>query len=144
MKPKPRVIFDTNIFLSGIFFGGNPQACLELARESSIQLFSSKTLLLELAQKLLKKFELDWTQVEDVIVGIKKYSTVIEPKTQFHVIKNDPPDNRILECAIDAKVDYIISGDKKHVLSLKKFKNIPIVSAKEFLDEFYGKKQNNE
>ena len=140
MKSEPKVVFDTNIFVSGIFFGGNPQACIELAREGNIQLFSSKALLLELSQKLYKKFGLDWPQIEDILGGIKKYSTVVEPQTRLNVIKNDPPDNRILECASSVKADYIISGDKKHILPLKKFDSIRIVSAKEFLDEFYSKK----
>ena len=140
MRPKPKVVFDTNIYISGILFGGNPRACLLLAREGAILLFTSNALLFELSQKFNQKFKWQEQEIKDLLLGIKKYSTVVQPRTQLDVIKMDPPDNRILECAQEAKVDYIISGDKKHVLPLKKFKNIPIVSAKEFLDEFYGKK----
>ena len=140
MKPKPKVVFDTNIYISGLLFGGNPRACLHLAREGEILLFTSSALLFELSQKFNKKFRWHEQEIKDLLLGIKKYSTVVQPQTQLDVIKMDPPDNRILECAQEAKVDYIISGDKKHVLPLKKFKTIPIVSAKEFLDEFYGKK----
>src|SRR3989344_7156966 len=140
MKLKPKVVFDTNIYISGILFGGNPRACLFLAREGAILLFTSNALLFELSQKLNQKFKWQEQEIKDLLLGIKKYSTVVKPQTQLDVIKMHPPDNRILECAQEAKVDYIISGDKKHVLPLKKFRNIPIVSAKDFLDEFYNKK----
>lgn len=140
MKPKLKVVFDTNIYVSGLLFGGNPRACLLLAREGVILLFTSNSLLFELSQKFNQKFKWQEPEIKDLLLGIKKYSTVVEPQTRLNVIKNDPPDNRVLECAIQAKVNYIISGDKKHLLSLKKFKDIPIVSAKDFLDEFYGKK----
>ena|SRR3989344_3410852 len=140
MKPKPKVVFDTNIYVSGLLFGGNPRACLYLALENSILLFTTSALLLELSQTLNGKFKWQEPEIRSLLLGIKKFATIVKPQTRIMVIKNDPPDNRILECAIQAKADYIISGDKKHVLSLKKFKNIPIVSAKEFLDEYYGKK----
>lgn len=47
--------------------------------------------------------------------------------------KNDPSDNRILECAITAEADYIVTGDKNHLLPLKRYKNIRILSPSEFL-----------
>jgi len=139
MKPRPKVVFDTNIFISAILFGGNPRVCLNLAREQSIGLFTSKSILLEFSQKLNQKFKWNEQEVREVLEGIKKFAIVVSPKKKMNLIKNDPPDNRILECASHTKADYIISGDKKHILPLKKFGSIRIVSAKEFLDEYYSK-----
>lgn len=141
MKRKPKAVFDTNIFVSGIIFGGNPRAILELARDGGIKLFTSKPLLLELSQKLKVKFRWRDSEIKDVIEGIVKYVQVVEPKRKVDVIKSDPSDDKILECALEAKVDFIVSGDKKHVLSLKKFKKTAVVSAKDFLDLYYGKKK---
>lgn len=139
MKTTFKVVFDTNIFISAILFGGNPKQCLELARSGDIKLFSSKRILLELAKKMEEKFLWSENEIHELIAGITIFTRFVEPKQKVNVIKNDSEDNRVLECAQEANADYIISGDKKHLLSLKKFKGIPIFSAKEFLDLFYRK-----
>lgn len=138
MKPKLKVVFDTNIYISAIIFGGNPKQCLELARTFEIELFCSKAILFELAEKLQNKFRWSGAEVTEVIEGISRFIRVISPRIKVDLIKSDPPDNRILEAALEAKVDYIVSGDKKHLLSLTKFQNIHILSAKQFLETFYN------
>lgn len=137
MKQKPRVVFDSNIYLSAIIFGGNPRTCLELAKNKDIELFLSRAILVEIARNLQNKFGWNHEDIKDVIEGISQFSTVVTPKQRIEVIKNYPKDNKILEVALEAKADYIISGDKKHLLSLKVFKGISIISAKEFLDILY-------
>lgn len=136
MKPRPKVVFDTNVFISAIIFGGNPRQCLELARSGKVGLFSSRAILLELAKILQGKFLWDEEEVKEVIEGVR-FAHLVYPKQRINVIKRDPPDNRILECAKEAGADFIISGDKKHLLSLEKFENIPIISSKQLLDIFY-------
>ena len=135
-KRIPNVVFDTNIYISGIIFGGNPRICLEMARVGEIRLFTSKVLLLELAKKLKGKF--DWTDegVKEVIVGISKFAEIVEPKEKIDLIKKDPSDNRVLEVAKKIKGDFIISGDKKHILSLKKFEGTKIISAADFIKRY--------
>lgn len=140
MNYKLKVVFDTNIYISAIIFGGNPKQCLELAREKGIRLFISKPILLEISNKLRDKFNWEGYEIQDVVKGITKFAKVISPKKRVNLIKEDISDNNILECALGAEVDVIISGDKKHLLSLGKFGNIAIVSAKQFLDSLYKKK----
>ncbi len=62
---------------------------------------------------------------------------MVSPKEKFDVIKKDKDDNKIIDAAVEGKVDYIVSSDK-HLLDLKQFKGIKIVTPKEFLD-FIGK-----
>lgn len=138
MPNKPSVVFDTNIYISAIIFGGNPRQCLELARSCEIELIISKAILLELAEKLRDKFNWPEEDIAEVILGISLFTQIVTPNKKVHSVKADPPDNRILEAALEAKVNYIVSGDKKHLLSLKKFEKIPIISAKQFLDIHYG------
>lgn len=138
MSHKLLVVFDTNIFISAIIFGGNPNKCLSLARSKDVQLYTSKAILLELAEKLSNKFFWDQAKIREVLLGFVEFTVIVSPSKKEDVISKDPDDNRILECALEAKADYIVSGDKKHLLSLKNFKGIPIISAKEFLDIFYG------
>lgn len=137
MKPKLRVVFDTNIYLSAILFGGNPRQCLNLARGGLIELFVSKPILWELAEKLQSKFLWSGEETREVIEGLLVFASVVNPKKKITIIQKEPKDNRILECAQEAKADFIVSGDKKHLLSLVKFDNIPIISAKNFLDICY-------
>ncbi|MBI2630224.1 putative toxin-antitoxin system toxin component, PIN family [Candidatus Pacearchaeota archaeon] len=68
------------------------------------------------------------------IETITHISTIVEPKTKIEIIKDDPDDNKIIECAIEGKVDFIISQDN-HLLNLKEFQGIKIVSPKEFLNK---------
>lgn len=139
MKPKPIVVFDTNIYISAIIFGGNPRHCLELAREGEVALFTGKSILLEISQKLRRKFSWKEADIREVIEGLLLFTKIVSPPKEINLIKKDPSDNRILEVAEEAKADFIVSGDKKHLLSLKKFRGIPILSSKEFLDIFYNK-----
>lgn len=137
MKSNPKVVFDTNIYLSAIIFGGNPRTCLELARSGEITLFSSRAIFLELTEKLREKFLWEEEDINEVIEGLLVFVKLVHPPKTVNVIKDDPKDNRILECALAVKTDYIISGDKKHLLALKIFKTTPILSAQKFLAEFY-------
>ena len=132
---SPKVVFDTNIYISAIVFGGNPRVCLEMARAGEIRLFTSKVLLLELAKKLRSKFNYSEIEIKEIIVGISKFAEIVEPKDEVDLIKKDLSDNRVLEVAKKIKGDFIVSGDKKHILPLKKFEGIKVLSAADFLKQ---------
>lgn len=127
-----RVCLDTNIFISALLFGGKPAEILELAAKEEIILVISPKILAEMSRVLRKKFDWPETKIQKEVKAIISISTLIEPKIKIHKI-SDHSDNRILECAIEGKVDYIVTGDKKHLLPLANFKNIPIVTPGNFL-----------
>jgi len=129
---KPRVVFDTNIYLSAIVFGGIPRKLLQLAFDEKIIVYTSAGILLEISQKLKNKFLWPQNNIIQTIKAISKIAVVVKPKTKLTIIKKDPTDNKILEAAVKAKANYIISGDQ-HLLELGKFKNIIIVSPAAFL-----------
>ncbi len=137
---KPKVVLDTNIFISAILFKGEPGKIIDLAIKEAIEVYISEPILKEIEQVLVKKFKQSIFVSRTIIDEIKDYAVVVRPKIKLNIIKADPPDNRILECAQEAKVDYIVSGDKKHVLSLKKFKTILTLTATEFLKIYYQSK----
>lgn len=141
MKPRIKVVFDTNIFISAIIFGGNPRRCLELARIKEIELVTSSAILLEVARKLGEKFSWNESEIGDAIESLSVFIKIVSPQKRIYKIKQDYADNRILEAALEANADYIVSGDKKHLLSIKSFKGIPIVGATQFL-QFFFKKTN--
>lgn len=142
VKKPFRVVFDTNIFISAIIFGGNPRAILELARAREIQLITSRAILLELAKKLHFKFGWGQGEIEEVVSGIGAFAPIVVPGKKVRKIKADPADNRVLEAALEARVEFIISGDKRHILPLKKFRNIVILSPVEFLKEVKRKRNS--
>jgi putative PIN family toxin of toxin-antitoxin system len=126
-----RVVFDTNVFLSAFIFGGKPEEAFQAARRGRCLLLVSPPILAEVAQILIKKFEWDDGDIEDAIRTIGRVAEVVKPSEKFCLLK-DEADNRILECAVAGNADFIVSGDR-HLLSLKEFRDIPIVRAAEFL-----------
>ena len=134
MPRKLKVVFDTNIYISAIIFGGSPDACLEMARIGEIELYTSNGILLELTNKLRSKFFHTEEDIETIITALSNFIKVVEPKIRINKIKADPSDNKILEAAVEAKVHFIVSGDKKHILPLKEFQGIKIVSAGDFIE----------
>jgi len=131
-----KVVADTNIYLSAILFGGKPDKIRRLAREKEIELLISEQILAEIAGILKRKF--DWldSQISQTIDSIRITTTLITPKYTLNVIKKHNPDNRILECAVEGGAQYIVSGDKHHLLPLKEWKGIKIISPSEFLEIF--------
>lgn len=133
---KIKVVIDTNVFVAGLNFTGKPSEVLELFIEGEIQVYISLFILGEIEIILREKFEWSERKIQKVLDLIKRKAVLVEPKTKISVIKEKVDDNRILECTIEGKVDYIISGDKRHVLPLKEFEGIKILSPSDFLKLF--------
>jgi len=120
-----KVVLDTNVYISAIIFGGNPRKIIKLAQNQKIQIYISASILLEIAQKLKHKFSWNTNQVKHAIKTISKTTTLVHP--------SDPTDDKIIDCALEAKTKYIVSDDK-HLLSLKKYKNIKILPPAQLLN----------
>jgi len=133
MKPVA-VVADTNVIVSALLWEGNESKIVGLVEEGKIKLLTSIALLDELKKVLMyERFGLDEKMGDDNIKYILTISKIISPKRRLRVIREDPADNRVLECALDRKARYIVSGDK-HLVRLKKFGGIKIVRAKKFLN----------
>ncbi len=132
-----RVVIDTNVFISGIFFGGEPRKILDLAGEQILTpCFNISTLteleLLLCHQKFSMQRNLLSFTIREFLDQLKNYSLLFEqPSIILEIIKEDKSDNNFLACAISAQADFIISGDK-HILKLKSFNNIPILTPRQF------------
>ena len=126
-----RVVFDTNVFLSAFTFGGKPEIAFEMARAGKIQLVISTSILAELASILRGKFAWDDEEVRDALMVVGRHADLVKPGLRLRILEDDA-DNRILECAVEGRADWIVSGDR-HLLGLKEFRGIPIVRVSEFL-----------
>lgn len=129
----PVVVFDTNIFFSAIGWKGRPFTCLERARLGAADGVTSQTILDELAEKLREKLAFSEEQIADTLADLLGYMRMITVTEQLAVIAADPDDDRVLECAVAAQADYIVTGDRKHLLPLGTFRGIAIISAAELL-----------
>ena len=128
-----RVTADTNIYISGLNFrGGHPYRFLELARTGKILLAVSDAILDEMAEVLQRKFDWPADDIADSREMISSFAQRVAPTETFDVVRDDPDDNRILECAAAARADYIVSGDN-HLLNLRTFRDIPIVKVADFM-----------
>ena len=127
-----KVVLDTNIYISAVLFGGNCEEILRLATQRSFELIISKSIILEIEAVLKEKFKWSKKQVSETLAYIKNISTLSKPNISISVIKEDPSDNKIIECAIFVGANYIVTGDKNPLLPVKEYKGIKIVSPAEF------------
>jgi putative PIN family toxin of toxin-antitoxin system len=130
---KPRVVIDTNVFVSGLNFAGKPGEILELFIKGDIEVFISPFILSEIERIFRERFKWGEGNIHRVLNRIKRQTILVHPKNKVSVIKENDADNRILECAIEGRVQYLISGDRKHLLPLKEYQRIKILSPAEFL-----------
>jgi len=130
-----RVVLDTNVYISAILFGGKPEKIRRLSKERKIELLISEAIIAEITEILRKKFNWESWQISQVIDEIREAAALIIPYKNISVIKEDDDDNRILECAIEGRAQYIVSGDEHHILPLKHYQGIKILSPDEFLKE---------
>lgn len=132
-----RVVLDTNIYLSGLLFPeGFPAKILQLARARKIRVYCSKFIIDELKKNLIVKFNYSEVVAEKFIEEILKFVRIVRPQVKIQIVKEKDDDNRILEAACVVKADYLVSGDKKHILPLKKFRGVRIISAREFISNY--------
>ena len=129
-----RIVLDTNVLVSAIVFGGNPRRVIESILEGSVHLTLSREILDELEGMLCrKKFGMSPQIARNISNELVSICDIVAPERRATVMTSDPYDNMVLECAAEAKADYIISGDT-HLLDLCEFEGIKIVNPAQFLD----------
>ncbi len=104
--------FDTNVYIRAFNFGGPTAVLLGHARTPNFRIDISEALLQETADVLREKFRRDPYSIHDVRQKLEALCNRVMPTQTLDVIKEDPDDNRILECAAAAKSDYIVTDDK--------------------------------
>ena len=128
-----RLVLDTNTALSGLLWGGTPGRLIEAAEKQRIELFSSTALLAELQgvlsrEKFVKQLARRAIAVTDLFDGYASLVRLVTPANITPTISRDPDDDQVLAAALAAQASLIVSGDA-HLLDLKKFQSIQIVTA---------------
>jgi uncharacterized protein len=131
---KIKVVIDTNVIISALLFGGIPGELISLWKGDRISPLASKEIIDEYIKVLTyPKFELSEAEINYILYSeILPYFDIIKPKDRPLIIKNDPSDDKFIHCAKAGKAGIIISGDQ-HLLSLKTYRKIKILTPAEFL-----------
>jgi putative PIN family toxin of toxin-antitoxin system len=125
--------FDTNILFSGLGWHGRPFECLDLARNGQIEHVTCDEILAELSELLIEKLELTIDDTGRAVDEIKSFSRMVIIRNELAGVLTDPDDHKILECAVIGGATHIVTGDRRHLLPLGIYQDIPIVTAADFL-----------
>ena len=129
---KSIVVLDTNIFISSVFWEGKPYLIVKKAINQEIVVFISNYIIDEIRKVLARDFNLEKQEIDDIVNAVLYFTHLIETKESVKVIKDDAKDDQILDCAIACNADFIVSQDN-HLLNLKLFRNIKIITPEEFI-----------
>jgi putative PIN family toxin of toxin-antitoxin system len=126
-----RTVLDSNVYVSAIVFGGNPRAILELAEQGSFEVSVSDPIKADVERVLALKFTWTKERIDEATTYLWTLAHTIMPRqTVSDCI--DPDDNRVLECALEARAKVLVTGDN-HLLQLHPYREISILTPKQFL-----------
>ena len=131
-----KVTVDTNFLISATQWDCSvAHKLLKKFILSDAEIFTTKEILDETAEVLERDFKYSKDDTENIIEKILLFAKLVEPKQKVAIIKDDPDDNKVIECAIESSSDYIVTYDR-HLLKLKEYKGIKSVTPEEILKEF--------
>lgn len=128
------VVLDTNVVVSACFWKGPPHPCLAFWARGRFQAIISPPLLAEYEetyQELCPRYS--DRSPSNWIAALAEAAELVFPVERVTGVTTDPFDDMVLECALAAEAEYLVSGDKKHLLPLKEFRGIRIVNPVDFL-----------
>lgn len=128
-----RATNDTNVWVSGIHWPkGKPGQLLAAAQASRFTHVTSLEILFEITRVLREYFGYTDEDAYHWYREIGGLSEIVRPVERLNVVQTDPTDNKFLECAVAGRCKYIVSGDR-HLLDLREFRDIVILSVADFL-----------
>ena len=132
-----RVTVDTNVLVSATFWHGASARIFDKIENKEIVLVLSEEILEEYYRvleydEIKEKIRDRQLEMKESVLKIRAIAEIINVTSRVTVVSDDPTDNKIIECAIDGKVDYLITQDR-HLLKIKKYQSIIIITPEEFL-----------
>jgi putative PIN family toxin of toxin-antitoxin system len=131
-----RIVLDTNVLISGIFFRGPSYRILQAWKAKKVQFVISPEIYSEysrVAEIISKKYQ--GIDISEILNLIAIYSEISQSYNLPEPVCEDPDDDKFIACAISNKVRYIVSGDK-HLLKLSGYQGIKVIKPQEFNSEF--------
>lgn len=135
------VILDTNVLLSGIFFGGVPGRVLEAWHEDRFELVLSPAILAEYS-RVGDELAVQYAEIEAplaaILTMVTQRATIVDAPELPVGVSADPSDDKFLACAVASRVAIIVSGDK-HLLAVNGWGEITIVTPRQFADRYLAR-----
>ncbi|GFH92156.1 hypothetical protein IMSAGC002_03422 [Lachnospiraceae bacterium] len=132
-----KIVIDTNVLISGVFFGGFPRKILSAVVSQKITACATAEIINEYEEIVQEMINRKQGHINRAILSpLIQAMEIIEPVTHIGICR-DPDDNKFLECAKDSHALYIVSGDKD-LLVIEQFGNIQIVNAKDFCEKYFS------
>ncbi|MBT8352635.1 MAG: putative toxin-antitoxin system toxin component, PIN family [Deltaproteobacteria bacterium] len=131
-----RIVLDTNVFISGVFFSGPPFEILKAWLDKRIQIIISSEILQEykrVGEVLMHRYP--DIEITPILKSFSKKATSVSAPHLPHPVCVDPDDDKFLACAAAGNAELIISGDR-HLLDINEFQGIKIVKPRTFVDEY--------
>ena len=130
-----RVVIDTNVIISALLFGGKPGKLIPLFQNRRIEPIVSRDIIDEYIRVLAyPKFQLNEKEIQFLLYRkLLRYFEIVETSQGEIIISNDPSDDKFIQCALAGNAKTIVSGDS-HLLSLKTYQDIHILSPAQYLD----------
>lgn len=131
-----KVVLDTNVFISGVFFGGPPYLILQAWRDGIIQLVISPEILDEYRRvgEILAE-EHPGVDLEPMLEFVSQIADVFAAPPLSERVCEDPDDDKFISCALASASRVIISGDK-HLLKETGFQDIEVLKPRDFPDRY--------
>lgn len=132
-----RLVLNTNTIISSTLWDNSVshKLLIELINKN-VEIFTTTEILNEYKKVIIRDFDYSEEEADEIIRKLISFIKIIEPKTRVDIIKDDSEDNKILECAIESNSDFILSYDK-HLLNVKQFQQIKIITPEEFKTKFF-------
>lgn len=127
-----KAVLDTNIFISALFWRGAPYRVVEQGLGGAFIIVTSQGIIQETGRTLTQKFEFPLEDTREFLKTIVLSSYVVSPTERLRVVKADPDDDKIIECAVAGDARFIVSGDR-HLLDIEKYRSIVMISPQDFL-----------
>lgn len=131
--PPIRVVIDTNVWLSGLIFGGKPEEIIKLFVDETIIVVVSEELLSELRRKVMERFPLYVPSLSLLEASIRKDAEMVKLGSQTIQVSRDDDDNKFIETGVIGECQFIVTGDKD-LLDIVVYKDIKIVTPSKFLE----------
>ena len=128
-----RIVIDTNVVVSAMFFGGRPRQLLEMLMKHQVEAYVTQEIITEYQEtsdELLSRYPTKPVRLP--LNQIISACNLLETHSKIAVCR-DPEDDKFIECAVAGKCIYIVSGDKD-LLAVEKYHNIQIVTVADFLN----------
>jgi putative PIN family toxin of toxin-antitoxin system len=121
------------VLFSAVGWQGAPYQCLKLARSGAVAAATCPEILDELSEKLQTKLGFSPEQALETVVDLLTFLRVVSITRQLKVVAADPDDDKVLECAVLAAATHVVTGDRRHLLPMRDYAGIPILTPAAFL-----------